>query len=441
VVISDGELNNVHIVDNEILWMGASGIAVAHYSDISVNELLIDNNHIHDCSFLRLTDIREEFRESVAYGGISLAYGNYIVIRNNAIENNGSTHHDPICGIFILHGEGITIDGNRILHNGSIAGHDTRLGPGERGGIVISMAHSQISPIWLSEGSAIHEKTGRVSSARLPAVRAHENVVVAPEGRALKVLAIGPVSAEGNQFVSHGSNSLNQVPLSTNMAAGTKDFSAEIAASVPITNRAETANPLTAFLDALGGSVVSIVNLGVSNEIYLQLINFFSQGATISESDKTDAEATKRPFLAGGNVLFNDNQVTFDALGPVVTLSLSSVLLISLDDVSMVGNQSDCDLTFDFVGTNSLVIAGSLRMIGNRFKEGVFNAFFSALTLGWFNTTTDNQGTHCFFSVGHPHLSANGNNRVLLDLQPGVGNACARLKGPQELLTKLFFPK
>jgi hypothetical protein len=75
-------------------------------------------------------------------------------------------------------------------------------------------------------------------------------------------------------------------------------------------------------------------------------------------------------FFIGGNVLFNDNQVVLDALGPAVTLSLSSVFLGSLDDVSMNANQCDCDLALDFVLTDALTFGWSQRMADNRFKEG-----------------------------------------------------------------------
>jgi hypothetical protein len=194
------------------------------------------------------------------------------------------------------------------------------------------------------------------------------------------------------------------------VAAG---FAVSNAAAVPYANRAATTNPLAAFLDALGGAVVSIVNLGVSNEIYLQLFGLSGLGLVDRFPDPGGQGDDARLFV-GGNILFNDNQVVLDAFGPVVTLSLSSVLLFSLDDISMTGNQCDCDLLFDLVGTNALVAAWSLRVADNRFKEGIFNARLSAFTVGLMNSTTENQGTHCFVAVGLPALSVVTPNRTLV---------------------------
>jgi hypothetical protein len=192
----------------------------------------------------------------------------------------------------------------------------------------------------------------------------------------------------------------------------TGGFAVTTAAAVPYANRSATTNPLAAFLDALGGAVVSIVNLGVSNEIYLQLFGLSGLGLVDRFPDPGRQGDDVRLFV-GGNILFNDNQVVLDAFGPVVTLSLSSVLLFSLDDISMTGNQCDCDLVLDLVGTNALVVGWSLRVADNRFKEGILNARLSAFTVGLMNSTIDNQGTHCFVAVGAPALSVVTPNRTL----------------------------
>ena len=120
-------------------------------------------------------------------------------------------------------------------------------------------------------------------------------------------------------------------------------------------------------------------------------------------------------LLANGNIQFNDNQVVFDSLSPAVTLSLSSILLLSLDDISIQDNQCDCDLLFDFVGIHALAIGWSVRMLGNRFKEpillnqnddvrGFAHTFLSGMTLGVYNDTSHNQGGHCFLAVGRERL-------------------------------------
>jgi hypothetical protein len=100
----------------------------------------------------------------------------------------------------------------------------------------------------------------------------------------------------------------------------------------------------------------------------------------------------------------------FDRIWPAGTLSLSSIVLLSLDDIAMQDNQCDCDLVIDFVGIHALTLAWSVRMTGNRFKEGLRNAYLSALTVGLFNDTSHNQGTHCFLCRGllRPRIELHG---------------------------------
>ena len=114
----------------------------------------------------------------------------------------------------------------------------------------------------------------------------------------------------------------------------------------------------------------------------------------------------------GGEVLFDDNQVSLDALAADIQIGVSAVLLLSLDDVGITSNQCTCDLLLDFILTNALVLGFSLRVTDNRFKEpigipGLFTpAFLSAVTPALMNETSFNQGTHCFYAIGAPTLSA-----------------------------------
>lgn len=445
--ISEGRpLTDVLIIDNDISRMGMNGIGVAHFFDLEENpdfittdRLTIEGNRIRECMQLELAELPRTLRENAGFGGIALADGEYMVIRDNIIENNGTKFIDPICGIFILHGQGIAIDGNRILHNGRLAEPDVRPRPGQRGGIVIGFARSRTQFVDTELFGIVGARQDGV-----PAARIHDNIVVSPEGRALKLLVIGPVSVEANQFTAQGSHSLNLLPFPDNTLVGARTFSLASAASVPFSARAVATNPLTAFLDVSGGAVVSIVNLGVSNEIYGQLIGLSGLGQTNAFSNVGLRQAGSKLFV-GGNILFNDNQVVLDAVSPAITLALSSVLLISLDDVSMSGNQCDCDLVIDFVGMNALVMAPSLRVADNRFKEGFFNAVLSAFTFGLMNATADNQGTHCFLAVGHPNLSVISPNRSFtqhpLFSIPDAPDPCDLFEERRKQITKqLGFP-
>ena len=201
----------------------------------------------------------------------------------------------------------------------------------------------------------------------------------------------------GNQFTAHGSNTLQRIPIPGAAVGG---FNVKALAAIGPSGRSESSNPLLAFLDILGGAAVAVLNLGVSNEIYLQLLGFSGIGQVDPQQPPDGGFDDDLKLLADGNVQFNDNQVVLDSLSQAITLTLSSVLLLSLDDVAIQDNQCDCDLLFDFVGVHALSFGWSVRMQGNRFKEGILNAFLSGLTLGLFNDTTHNQGTHCFVDIG-----------------------------------------
>ena len=411
LVVSDGDLRDVDLHANEIRRMGGCGISVAHFFDlvegdgdfISVHGLSISENHIDDCLRVRFEPVPARLVDDLAFGGIALADAEDTVIRGNTIERCGARTRVPACGIFVLHGLGLDITRNRIRHNGRTPQQDEEPRLDRRGGIVIGYAEVPTREVRMrpKDDLARRRQDGQ------PALRVHDNVVIAPEGRALEAIALGPVSIHGNQFTSLGSDFRNRPDRSP---AGT---------DVP-----EGAS-LRTFIDALGGAVVSVVDLGVSNELYLQVLGFSAMGLadTLAQPDTDGTEA--RPVLAGGNILFADNQVVLDALDGISTLALSAITLSTLDDLAVADNQSDCDLVLDLVGVNTLAFGFSLRATGNRFKEGFFNAFYSAITVGYMNSTTDNQGTHCFVRVGK-QIPAAHQNMVLRQVLPGGENACSQ---------------
>jgi hypothetical protein len=65
---------------------------------------------------------------------------------------------------------------------------------------------------------------------------------------------------------------------------------------------------------------------------------------------------------------------------------------------------------------HALLAAFSLRVTGNRFKEGLLNAPLSAMTIGLLNATAHNQATHCLLVVGPPLGLINGPNTILVNL-------------------------
>ena len=387
-VQSAGPLTDIHVERNRILDMGLDGIGVIGFFDlreadefISVRKLTVIANEVRRCLWRDLQLIPDAMLDSMGYGGIALADVENFTGYDNVIEDNGARNPAPICGVFVLHAEGVDLCRNQILNNGrrAVARQDNDLS-GRRGGINIVFA---VAPVLASDPVAnltvsvvrvnFPEPTGR------PAVRILENIVSAPIGQALLMSALGPVSVLGNQLTSSG------------VARGA---------------RAALLRPAT----------VGILNLGLSNELYFQLFLFAllhrqPQGALPGLDD-----ARVGSLLANGNVLFADNQCSLDLLEPGSAAAYLSISILSLDDVGFQDNQCDCNLGVgeDFVLSQAFLAGLSVRVTGNRFKEGILNAPFSAITFGWLNTTAHNQATHCLFVQGPPALMINGPNTILI---------------------------
>ncbi|MFH0344325.1 MAG: DUF6519 domain-containing protein [Chromatiales bacterium] len=391
---SAGPLYDIHIERNRILDMGMNGIGVAAFFNldrvdefITVEHLTIVANCIRDCLRRQLARIDEAMINSMGYGGIQLADVSYLLIRENLIGDNGPSHLEPVCGVFVLHGEGIEIAANRILNNGAkTTALATGANGGRRSGIHIVYA---IAP-------RVATDFGRFSVPMqngIPALEVHDNIVSQPLGQALAAAALGPVSVQGNQLTSRG-----------------------------VVLRSEPNLP------TFVGATVLIFNLGLSNETYWQLLAFAAVrngqiSTTIAPSTSNDEVVIVQPglddvrigqYIANGNVLFCDNQCVLDLLERGTGLALASVTILSLDDIGFHNNQCDGNLLDDFMISQAFLFGISLRVSDNRFKEGIFNAIYSAITLGVLNTTTDNQSTHCLLIRGWPGLTVDQPNTVTL---------------------------
>jgi hypothetical protein len=376
---------------------------------------------------------------TTAFGGIVLSDVGLARIDDNLIEEIGIEFHDPICGIFALQAEGISITGNRLRRNGRVAETAAVSKAGMRGGIVLRFVRTPTEPLTLNFiGGAIHGQR----QDGMPAAAIHGNVVVAREGRALQVIALGAVTVTDNQFTAHGSDflallrQLISAPLGAAVTTGLTGAAAGLAPGP---------NTLQLLLDSLGANAVLIFDVGWSNEVYLQLLGL--SGKTGQGPPGTGGTT----WLIGGEVQFNDNQVTFDALDPVFTLSLCSVLLVSFDNVTMSHNQIACDLAFDFVLFDALVFGFAVQAQGNRLTEGLLNTLLSAITFGLMNSTAMNVSTHCIADIAllpewKPHAIATpagttvelvlnvaladafGTNRLCQSLKDIVDSRASKLK-------------
>lgn len=400
-VVSAGPLEDIRILGNRIYDHGGCGIGVVKFWNLEGADEMIDvigleitGNEIRRCLQRTIQEPTTAMANMLGYGGIALASVERLVARDNVIADNGAGPAEPVCGVFVLHGEGIEIARNRVLDNGApdaaansaggAGGSAATPKRGFRGGIALAyaLAPAQTIPIEAFSGSA----EAPVQNGE-PAARVTDNVVTASSGQALSIGALGPVMIEGNAFTTRG-----------------------IVRSGPS--------------GGLAAAAVRIVNLGVSNEIMLQYLMYglFGKQQTIDpmgsfNPSRLDDFVFGR-VMANGQVLFSDNQVNLDLLGIGSAFSVSSVFILTLDDVGFHDNQCEANqyLFDDVILASAMLFGSTTRMTGNRFKEGFLSAFFSAVTLAFFaNTTTLNQGTHCFVALcfDHTKLIQNGNLAIV----------------------------
>lgn len=397
-IISAGTLYDITIDNNRIEDMGRSGIGVVGFFDldevdefISVENLSISSNSIRHCLNRTLSAIKSPLDDDMGYGGIAIADVLNLKIHDNDIAENGNNPLDPICGIYVLHGEGVEICDNRIIDNGEKISDDRGEKRGARSGIHLVYAITPTVSLFPGDKQNRYPRQNGV-----PAAKIHNNIVSHPTGRALTINALGPVVVSANQLTSRG--------IVTGQASAI-------------------------------ASTVTILNLGISNEFYLQLATFNqiakgqvnvgsvtnglkdmnATGARLGREGLDDFKMGR--YLANGNVQFVNNQVVLDELDSLRKLALSAVTILSLDDIAFQGNQCDYSLGpgQDFLIFPNFIFAPSVRVNDNRFKESLFGAFISALSVGILNTTTDNQATHCLLAVGNPGLKVFEHNIELWD--------------------------
>ncbi len=363
VWVSAGDLYDVEIRGNTITDMGISGISVVRFFDpaqggdlIGVNGLHIADNRITRCMRRTPAVASQAMQWLVAYGGIALARVRDLRILRNEIVANGQNHLLPICGVYAITVQGMQLDENRIRDNGVRTQEPVANAQnGIRGGV----------HVWI---------VGTVANDSIPACSMRDNIIVAPLGRAVTFLALGPVVVARNRLMTRG-----------------------------VTRRG---------LD-LVASTVLIANFGVSNEWTLGLLTMLvlSVVGKISFDDVCDVAKLgglfnqEQPpgfwpplvrYWSSGKTLVTENQITLDVDDePIGLASLTSATVVSLDDVGMTDNQLEITTTNSFFYLDALVAGNSVRLADNRLSETWMHAFFSAWTVAGMNTTTDNQSTHC----------------------------------------------
>lgn len=379
-VTLSGELVDVRIRNNRIRYMGSSAIsvlgfwpdssgpyeAVATHDTVIADNVLTNNYQAPGSGAAGTTYI-----EYVAFGGIVLGYADGLRIHNNRIVANGLSHLRPTCGIYVLQGEDILVEDNKISGNGArVTGS---INDGIRAGIALQLAARRVT--------GLNDDDEARGDMLLPAARVRGNLVSQPAGRALQLYGLGPMFIEGNVLVSEGRGY----------------------------TRTSLSGPL--------GECVDIQNLGQSPELVARGwipadMGFFP--ATAMTLDPGDLEVTEA--LVDGRTLFTDNQVRFNPVDGEDVFIECANRLHSYGDVAVLDNQFfvKFQVTGD-MAVDTRVVAWSTRTSNNRWEDPVSAAptivtDVSAWTLAVMNITTLNQATRCI------HVDISG------DAPPITGN-------------------
>ena len=115
-------------------------------------------------------------------------------------------------------------------------------------------------------------------------------------------------------------------------------------------------------IEALAGTVC-LLNLG--KPAYRRIVS--EEGDTPAAANGKE-EVVLNPLIPNGNIIFTDNQTR---LGVARNVKISQ-FIASWDDINFSNNQSDVlESINDVFRVNSLVIAATVRAIGNRLKEPI----------------------------------------------------------------------
>jgi hypothetical protein len=397
-VRSAGDLYDIEIRGNRIEDMGANGISVVRFFAlrqrpilITVHGLHILHNRIERCLRRPITSPSQAMQGLIGYGGIALAVARDLRVLGNDILRNGSSHLDPVCGIFAVAVQGLQICDNRILDNGPRLNDelDDAASAGNRGGI------------WIWLALPVRRKNIKRREARafagLASVTLNDNSVVVPLGRCVTLFALGPVTVGQNRLLSQSTTGRGLDLIATNT----------LIANFGISNE-WTLGLLWVLVLTLLGKPPQLNDQFTPCEVARWL------GLLQSESELQPSLSTR---WATGKTLLSGNQISTQCLQErELGFAASSVLVASLDDVGFTNNQVEIESTNRFFLTDLAAIGGSVRVADNRLSETWMRAFFSGLSAGLMNTTTDNQTTHCLIAASLlPGMRVFNNNLSLVE--------------------------
>lgn len=384
IVLAGASIQGLFVRDNLIHELQGSGIDTTGQSDDPTGSVLtkdplqvpgraehlwIERNTILGCAGpLALP------RPDLPHGGIVLARVAKVRIAGNHVEANG-LHPQmkvPVAGIFVRGCKGLIVQDNVVVDNGPIRGQE---GPaGRQGGILAESLSVIVESVDIAIPGAPTLKAP-LQPDGWPAAAIQDNLVVAPRGPALLLTGIGPMLVTGNRLTARDVLKKGEAPA----------------------------------LYTLAGAVC-ILNAGMPAYIFSQLAAAgFQQNQPAEPSSQLDV------FTVGGKVEFTDNQVVLDLIAGEIEGVFAASLLLSLDDVAVQDNQTQCSLFLDWLITDVLAMATTVRATGNGLTESLAFALVSLWSAAFLmNLTAHNQATHCILTECLTAKMVNAPNQELL---------------------------
>ena len=388
-VVAGGPLFNIQIERNRIRNMGTCGIGPAAFFDLTqtqevimVINLNITGNNIEN-TLLSTVAASTLGASQIGYGAICLPDVQYLIIRDNTITDFGDQPGAEVCGIYILHGELVEINRNRILEERDwIEGSSADEQPNTaRGGIYIASVTPPSFPgtltnaLWTQNSDA---STNPIYEPSLPALRLEHNVVRVPLSITLYAFGSGPFSIVDNHLSCGGT---------------VKPKLYEMAPTVLIYNQ------------GLAIEIAAII------DTYLNMYN-------AARAASAGALSNQQPtYPTGGAVVFTNNICQLERAAARARFSLASVVILTFDGVIFSNNQCWVDgEVAAFVDT--FLLGFTVQAIGNRFQETIlpFAVFLSGITVGLINITVQNISTFCLLSYAPPAALVNQPNLCLVSL-------------------------
>jgi hypothetical protein len=299
-------------------------------------------------------------------GGIVLSRLMHVEVADNRIESNGRGQVvEPVAGVFIDDCKGLIVRDNVVVDNGPEPDGHAIAGP--QGGILATTLTVVVDAVSLATGTtATARTTAAIQPDGWPAAAIQDNLVVAPRGHALVLMGMGAMQVTGNRLTAR---------------------------------HVQSAQPHAT--PQLGDSVgaVLIYNLGIPAYLYLQIAELGFLAASV------DASATEPPvsdiWTVGGKVDFSHNQVNLDLMRGDVETASAAVWILTLDDLGLHDNQTECRLLSDILFVDTFAIATTVRANGNGFTESLQGVWYSLWSIGLaMSTGVGNQGTHCIVIQG-----------------------------------------